>query len=173
MKCEYHHAERIVHRFVARLFSTPVSLTTLPGIPNAKKRVKKELGITAVFNCLGVGGSWEGCSIGELEGVGGRVGGEEGIEEGGRVVGGELGGRDGSGRLPAGDMMLKQTDIQKARRHLRAADPVMKAMIEAVGPFTLRVERDRIIHANPAESTDATTFGTIRGRWGEVRCDTF
>ena len=39
--------------------------------------------------------------------------------------------------------MLKQTDIQKARRHLRAADPVMKAIIDAVGPFTLSLERDR------------------------------
>ena len=40
-------------------------------------------------------------------------------------------------------MMLKQTDIPKARRHLRAADPVMKAIIHAVGPFTLRCDRDR------------------------------
>jgi DNA-3-methyladenine glycosylase II len=40
-------------------------------------------------------------------------------------------------------MTLKQTDIQKARRHLRAADPVMRAVIDAVGPFTLRLERDR------------------------------
>ena len=39
--------------------------------------------------------------------------------------------------------MLKQTDIRKARRHLRAADPVMKAIIDAVGPFTLGLERDR------------------------------
>jgi DNA-3-methyladenine glycosylase II len=40
-------------------------------------------------------------------------------------------------------MTLNQTDIQRARRHLRAADPVMKAAIDAVGPFTLRLERDR------------------------------
>jgi DNA-3-methyladenine glycosylase II len=40
-------------------------------------------------------------------------------------------------------MKSKQTEIQKARRHLRAADPVMKAIIDAVGPFTLRPERDR------------------------------
>jgi len=39
--------------------------------------------------------------------------------------------------------MFKQTEIRKARRHLRAADPVMKAIIDAVGPFTLRPERDR------------------------------
>ena len=28
--------------------------SSLPAIPAAKKRVKKELGITAVFNCLGL-----------------------------------------------------------------------------------------------------------------------
>jgi DNA-3-methyladenine glycosylase II len=39
--------------------------------------------------------------------------------------------------------MFKQTDIQKARRHLRAADPVMKNIMDAVGPFTLSLERDR------------------------------
>ena len=33
----------------------------------------------------------------------------------------------------AGATMLKQTDIEKARRHLRAADPVMRAVIDAVG----------------------------------------
>ena len=39
--------------------------------------------------------------------------------------------------------MFKQTVIQKARRHLRAADPVMKDIIDAVGPFSLGLERDR------------------------------
>ena len=39
--------------------------------------------------------------------------------------------------------MWTQTDIRKARRHLRAADPVMKNIIDAVGPFTLGLERDR------------------------------
>jgi DNA-3-methyladenine glycosylase II len=39
--------------------------------------------------------------------------------------------------------MLNPTDIQKARRHLRAADPVMKAIVDAVGPFTLGLERNR------------------------------
>jgi DNA-3-methyladenine glycosylase II len=39
--------------------------------------------------------------------------------------------------------MLKQTEIRKARRHLRAADPVMKGIIDAVGPFTLSPDRDR------------------------------
>ena len=39
--------------------------------------------------------------------------------------------------------MFKQTVIQEARRHLRAADPVMKDIIDAVGPFRLGLERDR------------------------------
>ena len=40
-------------------------------------------------------------------------------------------------------MKLTPTHIRSARRHLRAADPVMKAIIDAVGPYTLRFERDR------------------------------
>jgi DNA-3-methyladenine glycosylase II len=40
-------------------------------------------------------------------------------------------------------MTFKQTDIRKARRHLRAADPIMKDIIDAVGPFTLGLDRDR------------------------------
>jgi len=39
---------------------------------------------------------------------------------------------------------LKPTHIPTARRHLRATDPVMKSMIDAVGPYTLRFGRDRI-----------------------------
>jgi DNA-3-methyladenine glycosylase II len=40
-------------------------------------------------------------------------------------------------------MRLKPEDKRRARRHLRATDPVMKAMIDTVGPYTLRFERDR------------------------------
>jgi DNA-3-methyladenine glycosylase II len=40
-------------------------------------------------------------------------------------------------------MRLKPEDKQRARRHLRGTDPVMKAMIDTVGPYTLRFERDR------------------------------
>ena len=40
-------------------------------------------------------------------------------------------------------MKLTPAQIQSARRHLRAADPVMKTIIDAVGPYTLRFERDR------------------------------
>ena len=40
-------------------------------------------------------------------------------------------------------MKLTPKHIKQAHRHLRASDPVMKAMIDAVGPFTLRFERNR------------------------------
>jgi DNA-3-methyladenine glycosylase II len=40
-------------------------------------------------------------------------------------------------------MKLTPTHIQTARRHLRAADPVMRSMIDEVGPYTLRFESDR------------------------------
>ena len=33
--------------------------------------------------------------------------------------------------------------IRSAQRHLRKRDPVMRRLIEAVGPFTLRLDRDR------------------------------
>ncbi|MGO8750065.1 MAG: hypothetical protein ACLQNE_29310 [Thermoguttaceae bacterium] len=41
-------------------------------------------------------------------------------------------------------MMLKQTDIRKARCHLRAADPVMKTVIDAVGPKTAYGRRAKV-----------------------------
>jgi DNA-3-methyladenine glycosylase II len=40
-------------------------------------------------------------------------------------------------------MKLTPIHIQSARRHLRAADPVMKAIIDAVGPYTLQFGQDR------------------------------
>ncbi len=39
--------------------------------------------------------------------------------------------------------MWTANDIRKARRHLRSVDPVMKKIIDAVGPFTLGLERNR------------------------------
>jgi DNA-3-methyladenine glycosylase II len=65
--------------------------------------------------------------------------------------------------------MLKQTEIKKARRHLRAADPLMKAIIDAVGPFTLSLDRDRfrmlicsIISQQISGSAAASIFGRLR-----------
>ena len=40
-------------------------------------------------------------------------------------------------------MKLTPAHIQSARRHIRAADPVMRSMVDAVGPYTLRFEKDR------------------------------
>jgi len=40
-------------------------------------------------------------------------------------------------------MKLTSTHTQSARRHLRDANPVMKTIIDAVGPYTLRFVRDR------------------------------
>jgi DNA-3-methyladenine glycosylase II len=66
-------------------------------------------------------------------------------------------------------MIFKHTDIQKARRHLRSADPVMKAIIDAVGPFTLGLERNRfrmlvcsIISQQISGSAAASIFGRLR-----------
>ena len=38
---------------------------------------------------------------------------------------------------------LTPPQIQSARRHLRASDPVMRSIIDTVGPYTLRFEQDR------------------------------
>lgn len=65
--------------------------------------------------------------------------------------------------------MFKQTDIRYARRHLRSADPVMKAIIDAVGPFTLGLERNRfrmlvcsIISQQISGSAAASIFSRLR-----------
>jgi DNA-3-methyladenine glycosylase II len=67
--------------------------------------------------------------------------------------------------------MLKQTDIQKARRHLRAADPVMRAVIDAVGPFTLRLERDRfamLVRSIISQQISTAAARSIRKRLQEL-----
>jgi len=40
-------------------------------------------------------------------------------------------------------MAFDVDEIRIAQRHLRKRDPVMRRLIDAVGSFTLRVERDR------------------------------
>ncbi len=40
-------------------------------------------------------------------------------------------------------MSFNKDDVRLARRHLRLRDPVMRRLIDAVGPFTLRLDRDR------------------------------
>ncbi|HEY2250966.1 MAG TPA: DNA-3-methyladenine glycosylase 2 family protein, partial [Planctomycetaceae bacterium] len=40
-------------------------------------------------------------------------------------------------------MTFNVDSIRQAQRHLRKSDPVMRRLIDAVGPFTLRLDRDR------------------------------
>jgi DNA-3-methyladenine glycosylase II len=40
-------------------------------------------------------------------------------------------------------MSLSPESVRLAQRHLRKRDPVMRRLIDAVGPFTLRLDRDR------------------------------
>ena len=61
--------------------------------------------------------------------------------------------------LAAKPVKLTPTRILTARHHLRAADPVMKAIIDAVGPYTLRFERDRF-----AMLVRSIAKGSVAGR---------
>jgi len=66
---------------------------------------------------------------------------------------------------------LNLAAIQEARRHLRAADLVMKAVIDAVGPFTLRLERDRfcmLIRSIISQQISTSAARSIRGRLLEL-----
>lgn len=66
---------------------------------------------------------------------------------------------------------MKPEDIRRARRHLRAADPVMKRMIDAVGPFTLRLYRDRfglLVRSIISQQISTSAARSIRGRLQEL-----
>ncbi len=68
-------------------------------------------------------------------------------------------------------VMLKPTDIRKARRHLRAADPVMRTVIDTVGPFTLRLERDRfgmLVRSIISQQISTGAARSIRRRLQEI-----
>ncbi len=68
-------------------------------------------------------------------------------------------------------MKLTPTHIQSARRHLRAADPVMKAIIDAVGPYTLRFERDRfamLVRSIVSQQISTSAARAIRKRLQEL-----
>ena len=68
-------------------------------------------------------------------------------------------------------MTLKPYDIQKARRHLRAADPVMRGVIDKVGPFTLRLERDRfamLVRSIISQQISTSAARSIRRRLQEL-----
>jgi DNA-3-methyladenine glycosylase II len=67
--------------------------------------------------------------------------------------------------------MLKPNDIRNARRHLRAVDPVMRAVIDAVGPVTLRLERDRfgmLVRSIISQQISTSAARSIRGRLQEL-----
>ena len=68
-------------------------------------------------------------------------------------------------------MKLKPGDIRKAYRHLSASDPVMKAMIDTVGPFTLRFEQDRfglLVRSIVSQQISTSAARSIRRRLQEL-----
>jgi DNA-3-methyladenine glycosylase II len=73
-------------------------------------------------------------------------------------------------------MKLTPTHIESARRHLRAADPVMKIIIDAVGPYTLRFERDRfamLVRSIVSQQISTTAARAIRNRGKQRGRSTF
>jgi DNA-3-methyladenine glycosylase II len=68
-------------------------------------------------------------------------------------------------------MKLTPTHIESARRHLRATDPVMKTIIDAVGPYTLRFERDRfalLVRSIVSQQISTNAARAIRRRLQEL-----
>jgi len=68
-------------------------------------------------------------------------------------------------------MKLTPTVIQLALRHLRARDPVMRAMIDSVGPYTLRFERNRfrlLVRAIISQQISTDAASAIRRRLMEL-----
>jgi DNA-3-methyladenine glycosylase II len=68
-------------------------------------------------------------------------------------------------------MKLTPAHIQTARCHLRDADPVMKTIIEAVGPYTLRFERDRfglLVRSIVSQQISTSAARAIRRRLQEL-----
>ncbi len=64
-------------------------------------------------------------------------------------------------------MKLTPAQIKTARCHLRTADPVMKAMIDAVGPYTLRFDGDRfgmLVRSIVSQQISVGAARTIRNR---------
>ena len=67
-------------------------------------------------------------------------------------------------------MKLTPAHIQTACRHLRDADPVMKTIIDAVGPYTLRFERDRfglLVRSIVSQQISTSAARAIRRRLQE------
>ena len=67
-------------------------------------------------------------------------------------------------------MPLTRDEIRSALRHLRKRDPVMKQVIADVGPFTLRLQRDRfkmLVRSIISQQISASAARTIRERLEE------
>ncbi len=64
--------------------------------------------------------------------------------------------------------MNRQHQVQTALAHLRSADPTMRRLIDAVGPFTLQPERKRrfsvLARAIISQQVSTAAARTIRGR---------
>lgn len=61
--------------------------------------------------------------------------------------------------------------IRQAQRHLRSHDPVMKALLKQVGPFTLKLERNRLqalIRSIVSQQISTSAAKTILGRLQEA-----
>ena len=64
-------------------------------------------------------------------------------------------------------MPTRREHIQLALEHLQSADPVMRRIIERVGPFTLRPERDRfwmLVRSILSQQISTAAARTIRTR---------
>ena len=68
-------------------------------------------------------------------------------------------------------MRMKPADIRAARRHLRRNDPVMKSVIDAVCPYTLRFDRDRfglLVRSIVSQQISTSAARAIRKRLMEL-----
>jgi DNA-3-methyladenine glycosylase II len=68
-------------------------------------------------------------------------------------------------------MAFQREHVSAALEHLRAADPVMGTLIERVGPFTLRAERDRfgmLVRSIISQQISTKAARSIRRRLEEL-----
>ncbi len=68
-------------------------------------------------------------------------------------------------------MKLTPKQIQRARRHLRASDPVMKEMIDAAGPCTLSFDPNRfgmLVRSIVSQQISTSAARSIRARLLEL-----
>lgn len=63
--------------------------------------------------------------------------------------------------------MTRSQQVEAGLAHLRASDPALRPLIDAVGPFTLRLERRRfsvLVRAIISQQVSTAAARTIRGR---------